>query len=492
MEDLFEYDVFLCFAGKDEELVKPLWQEMSLSGLRVFWSDETLKENVGQSFFEVIQSALVKSRHFLLFCTDKAMLSEWVRIEYVTFFNECYLPSRRKRRLVLFKTKDFDKSSLPPFLRTIQLTESSEEVIKNLGGVDILMLKRENKRLNEKVKLAEGEIFELKGEITKRTKAYKALQGRFRDHISLKEHEERLKEREREIWKKVDLVEKQDVDIQSTGSEIKAGAILEKEIKKQVFTFAYIPPGEFNMGSPSDEPGRRNDEILHKVTLIKGFYMQTTQVTQGQWKAVMGDNPSNFKECGDDCPVETVSWNDVNDFIKKLNELNGSDGKYRLPTEAEWEYAARAGTDTPFAFGKCLSTDDANYSGNHPLEGCPKGEYRRKTIPVGSLKANNWGLYDMHGNVWEWVEDRYGDYPAGSVSDPVGPESGSIRVVRGGGWNYDASCCRSAFRDGNVPGIRINLSWVSPCLFEVLNFVLLNFYPFKIFLESNMGNISKS
>jgi formylglycine-generating enzyme required for sulfatase activity len=201
--------------------------------------------------------------------------------------------------------------------------------------------------------------------------------------------------------------------------------------------FAHIPAGSFMMGSPEDEQGRRVDERQHKVTLTKDFYIQKTEVTQAQWKAVMGNNPSTFKGC-DDCPVETISWNDAQEFIKRLNKLDGRGRKYRLPTEAEWEYAARAGTTTPFAFGKCLSTDEANYNGNYPLKGCPEGEYRQKTIPVASLKPNAWGLYDMHGNVWEWCEDWYGDYPTKPVVDPKGPERGSARVLRGGGWILDA------------------------------------------------------
>jgi len=214
--------------------------------------------------------------------------------------------------------------------------------------------------------------------------------------------------------------------------------------------FVLIPAGTFTMGSPAGEPGRRDDENRHEVTISKSFYMQTTTVTQRQWQKVMGSNPSNFKACGDDCPVENISWNDIQNFIRKLNQQEGTD-KYRLPMEAEWEYAARAGTTTPFHTGNCLSTDQANYNGNHPLSGCPKGEYRGKTVRVGSFAPSAWGLFDMHANVWEWVQDWYGAYPSDRVIDPTGPSSGSMRVIRGGSWYNYAYYCRSAFRGFNNP-----------------------------------------
>jgi formylglycine-generating enzyme required for sulfatase activity len=216
------------------------------------------------------------------------------------------------------------------------------------------------------------------------------------------------------------------------------------------FEFVKIKAGKFMMGSPDSEPGRFDDEILHEVELTKDYYMQTTEVTQGQWQAVMGNNPSYFKSCGSDCPVETVSWNDAQAFIQKLNQLG--QGDFRLPTEAEWEYAARAGTTTPFAFGNCLSTDAANYDGNYPLADCPKGVYRSTTVTVGSLQSNLWKLYDMHGNVYEWCSDWYAPYSSTAVVDPVGPDEGSYRVIRGGSWNGNARYCRSARRNLGSPG----------------------------------------
>ncbi|MGZ6223436.1 MAG: formylglycine-generating enzyme family protein [Syntrophales bacterium] len=225
----------------------------------------------------------------------------------------------------------------------------------------------------------------------------------------------------------------------------------EKEFTNSIgMKFVLIPAGTFMMGSPAGEFGRRDEENRHEVTISKSFYMQTTAVTQGQWQKVMLSNPSNFKNCGDDCPVESISWYDIQNFIRKLNRQEGTD-KYRLPMEAEWEYAARAGTITPFHTGDCLSTDQANYNGEHPLSGCPKGEYRQKTVRVGSFAPNAWGLYDMHANVWEWVQDWYGPYPSSSVIDPTGPSSGSRRVIRGGSWYNYAYYCRSAFRGFNNP-----------------------------------------
>ncbi len=181
--------------------------------------------------------------------------------------------------------------------------------------------------------------------------------------------------------------------------------------------FVLIPPGTFMMGSPSDEPGRVDNETQHQVTLSRSYYLQTTEVTQGQWKAVMGNNPSYFKNCGEDCPVEQVSWFDTQDFIRKLNQKENT-SKYRLPSEAEWEYAARAGKTSPFHTGNCITTDQANYDGNYPLTGCSKGEYRQKKVRVKSFNPNAFGLYDMHGNVYEWCQDWYGVYPSSSVTDP--------------------------------------------------------------------------
>jgi formylglycine-generating enzyme required for sulfatase activity len=210
--------------------------------------------------------------------------------------------------------------------------------------------------------------------------------------------------------------------------------------------FKRIPVGTFFMGSPVGEKNRNPDEGIRLVEIRNPFYLGIYEVTQAQWRTVMGNNPSYF--IGDDRPVEQVSWNDVSAFIDQLNAIEETD-KYRLPTEAEWEYACRSGTAGPFSFGNCLSTTEANYNGNYPYSGCMKGEYWGETLPVGSLRANAFGLYDMHGNVLEWCQDRYDKSayhfnPSPSFRNPT---KGMKRIIRGGGWYLPAYLCRSAHRD---------------------------------------------
>ena len=171
-------------------------------------------------------------------------------------------------------------------------------------------------------------------------------------------------------------------------------------------TFAWIPPGTFLMGSPPEEPERGENEKQHSVTLSQGFYLGIHAVTQAQWKTVMGNNPSHSK--GKDRPVEQVSWDDCQEFCAKLSQKDGK--RYGLPTEAEWEYACRAGTTTPFYFGETIDPDQVNYDGNFPYGKGTKREYGRRTTSVGSFSPNAWGLFDMHGNVWEWCQDEYRPY----------------------------------------------------------------------------------
>lgn len=218
--------------------------------------------------------------------------------------------------------------------------------------------------------------------------------------------------------------------------------------------FRWIAPGFFLMGSPEDEPERGLDETQHDVTLTRGYWLADTACTQGLWQAVMGSKPSRF--IGDPAlPVETVSWDDVQKFLERLNAaVPGLEA--RLPTEAQWEYACRAGTSTPFSFGAQVTPDQVNYNGRDPYADGREGVNRERTVPVKSLPPNAWGMYEMHGNVWEWCADWYGAYDPAAAVDPVGPPDGGFRVLRGGSWFGLGRRARSAFRLRLVPAERFD------------------------------------
>lgn len=216
--------------------------------------------------------------------------------------------------------------------------------------------------------------------------------------------------------------------------------------------FVLIKSGRFTMGSPVGEPGRQDDETAHEVVLSRDFYLSATEVTQRQWVAVMGYNPSTFRKAGLDAPVEQVNWHEVQTFLARLSAHNKA--RFRLPTEAEWEYACRAGTTTAYAFGDRLAATGANYDGRYPLPGQAAGTFRGMTIPVRSFRPNAWGLYDMHGNVWEWCADEHCPYPDGAATDPVNACGSKYKVIRGGSWYFGADSARSALRYTHEPQLR--------------------------------------
>lgn len=221
----------------------------------------------------------------------------------------------------------------------------------------------------------------------------------------------------------------------------------------------WCAPGTFLMGSPDSEPGRHDNEIRHEVTLTNGFWIGRYEVTQEQFARVAGLNPSHDKKDKHlwvlslprpRAPVERIHWEDARKFCEELTRRELTAGRlkgdwvYSLPTEAQWEYAARAGTTTAFAFGDTLHKNQANFGTG------------RRTAPCGSRKPNAWGIYDMHGNVWEWCADWYTPYLADTEIDPAGPANASLRLIRGAAHNFAASMCRSAKRDGQPPASSSN------------------------------------
>jgi formylglycine-generating enzyme required for sulfatase activity/tRNA A-37 threonylcarbamoyl transferase component Bud32 len=273
-------------------------------------------------------------------------------------------------------------------------------------------------------------------------------------------------------------------------TERKPGEIITNSLGMK---FAWIPPETFLMGSPKNEEGREPyqgaDEFQHKVTLTKGFFMGIQQVTRGQFatfvqkagfktqaereggahiwtdKEWKQDPAANWRNPGfeqtNDHPVTCVSWNDAVAFAEWLAKQDNK--RIRLPSEAEWEYACRARTTTPFHFGETISTDQANFDGNYTYGKGTKGKFRQKTTPVGSFPANAWGLFDMHGNLWDWCQDWFGEHPRNDVVDPQGPESGQYRVLRGGSWISDPENCRSACRNGLEPAYRFSIFGLRVC-----------------------------
>jgi WD40 repeat protein/formylglycine-generating enzyme required for sulfatase activity/serine/threonine protein kinase len=265
----------------------------------------------------------------------------------------------------------------------------------------------------------------------------------------IKEQEEKAKKEQEEKAKKEAeaKLKKEAEDAKVKEAQKKAAMILNKEVEVKTelekginLEMVLIPAGKFIMGSPVSEKNHRKDETEHEVTLTKPFYMGKYEVTQEQYEAMMGNNPSKIK--GAKLPVTEVSWLDCQEFIKKLNAK--TNGGYRLPTEAEWEYACRAGTTTAYSFGDSITKDEANVA------------WGTSTKMVGSYKPNAFGLYDMHGNVWEWCEDWKADYPKESVIDPKGPATGQYRLLRGGSFTGAGSHSRAANWWGTLPATKEN------------------------------------
>jgi formylglycine-generating enzyme required for sulfatase activity len=487
-------DIFLSYKSEDRAKAQIIAEAMERNGYSVWW-DRIIPP--GRTWDEVIEEELAAANCMVILWSKESVKSEWVRTE----------ASEGKRRKILIPVLIEDVT--PPFaFRLIEAaklidwdgTVPNPEFDLLLGSVS-RMLGKEPAPEMEIQKMGDQEEDERKkAEVIKAEEAraeeekQKRLQKEEKD--KLKKEKERQKELRRvaikdAIQENIHAVKRKvskekiialllifcillvgywvfpsiDVPNRTNGHRETPTPILETStptpstpsptpIPKYStnsidMEFVLIPAGEFDMGSQSSEVGRYDDEgPVHHVTISEDFYMSKYEVTQKQWREVMGSAPSYFK--GDDLPVEQISWDDVQDFIRELNKKENTD-IYRLPTEAEWEYAARAGTITRYSFG-----DDGSDLGDYAWY---IGNSAEKTHPVGQRKPNSWGLYDMHGNVYEWVQDKWHSSYEGAPADGSAWEdgSGAFRVFRGGSWGRNAEFCRSAVRDGSVPGFRADI-----------------------------------
>jgi formylglycine-generating enzyme required for sulfatase activity len=396
-------DIFLSYKSEDRAKAQLIAELLEQQGCSVWW-DRIIP--VGKTFDEVIEEKLDAAKCVVVLWSEKSIQSKWVRTE----------AAEGNDRGILFPVL-IEKVKVPLAFRRIQ----AANLVDWKGTPDHpqfqLLLRSVTEILGHPPSPPEKRKEE--EERKEKEKQEKEEHDRLQ---KLKEEEERAKRAEQERLHRQKEQKEQKTFTNSIGMK-----------------FVLIPAGEFMMEEEEYE------KPVHNVTISKPFYLGVSPVTQKEWKAVMGDNPSYFK--GDDLPVESVSWNDVQEFIKKLNEKENID-KYRLPSESEWEYAARAGTTTKYYFG-----DDESNLGDYAWY---YDNSDSKTHPVGEKQPNPWGLYDMHGNVWEWVQDSWHANYNGAPDDGSAweDEDGAIRVYRGGGWRAPARYCRSAYRDGDDPGYR--------------------------------------
>jgi formylglycine-generating enzyme required for sulfatase activity len=427
--------IFVSYAHKDRDVVFPLILALHGQGYRI-WYDEGI--DPGNEWPDEIAHALETSSQFLVFISPHAVASRNVR-------NEINLALEIDRKFIAIHLIETQlpsglKLSMGSIQAILKWRMSDEHFSRKLAGSLSTALKGATAPLQ--VPLADVAEVQRAADAKCQAEEKRAADDKRAAEATRQAEGKRLAEEQRQCQHLASLrVPEGCRATAGTAAEpySKSGWAQEVVHEATGMAFRFIPPGAFTMGSPAEEPGRSGDEIQHRVTLSLGFYLGKHPVTQAQWERVMGANPSHFK--GADLPVEQVSWDDCQAFLKKLG------AGARLPTEAEWEYACRAGTASAFSYGDKLDATMANFNGNYPYGGAARGVYREKTTAVGSFKPNTWGMFDMHGNVREWCLGWYGAYPVGAATDPQGAQNGSFRMTRGGSWDIDADRCRSANRD---------------------------------------------
>ncbi len=479
----FKYDLFLSFSSHNLEEAYQVLKILNENHFRVFMSDAELKNHEGGDFGIAINKAIADSEHFIILCTPESMKSNWVQSEYMAFYTTYHVHNRETRKLFVLKGGGFTDNLFDetPLLNTFQQSDSVESILEQLPKQRIIEnLHNLNKQLNQQVANLETQLKHLAGSNKQQIKKddieqhTNQLQSQIEKLKAEKEaleteYKSQITKLKNELKNKTEFADKLETQIRKLQNTVKKDKSiynkLEKEkenLKKELqrlknppkpknanftqkvgntaFDMIYVKGGSFQMGS---KDGNSDENSIHEVTL-SDFYIGKFQVTQKLWQEVMGSNPSYFK--GENRPVENVSWDDCQEFIEKLNRKTKQ--KYRLPSEAEWEFAARGGTKSKgFKYAGSDNVDEvAEYEGNNDKE----------TKPVGGKKPNELGIYDMSGNVWEWCQDKWHDSYKDAPADGSAWESGnsSGRVLRGGSWLYDAKICRVAFRSISTPGNR--------------------------------------
>jgi len=431
--------LFICYAHKDgkrfDELqtyLKPLSQHHRVH----IWSDKRI--DAGKDWQEEIASAIAKSKIALLLVSPDFLVSEFIAKKELPKIFEREKKAELTVLWVLVSECLYEYTPIHKYQAAHNVSRPLDILPK---GRRNQVWKRICQRISKTMETSFGNVGNLQQPKPKKVKPEVPLASPQKPSAA----------------KKAEAARKQEptIEIVSPTVPTKEPTLGDKDIITLpggvTLTMLWVPPGTFLMGSPDTEEERRENETQHPVALTKGFWLGQTAVTQAQWRAVMENNPSRFK--GDQLPVDSVFWNDCQTYIKKLNEeIVG--GGFRLPTEAEWEYACRAGTSTPFSFGETITSEQVNFRGDRPYAGGQQSEYRACTVAVGTLPANPWGFCEMYGNVWEWCGDWYSPYAAGRQRDPVGAASGRSRVLRGGSWDRDGRDCRSAIRVWLRPGYR--------------------------------------
>ncbi len=489
----WEYDLFFSFSSKDLEAARTFCHALRGHGLRVFFSADDLRLRGGQSFGAVITQALSRSRHFLLFCSPNAMQSEWVMLESDTFFQQYHLNDKSRRSFQIAEGPDFQDDLVPVFYRRYQRVRDAEVLLHTLTAFahaaepQILPQLPDPNPNRDKLSEsspqattpAEEHAWEFTTDADNRA-AYERFRARFPQGFYTPEAQARLdafgaddttwefatdNPNEKSLQK---YLSKYPHGLHATEARDQIAALAAEALRAareaDPFHDLMIPikGGTFEMGSNEYD----DEKPPHKVT-VPDFHLCKYLVTQAQWKQIMGNAPSHFK--GDDLPVETVSWDDVQAFLKKLNEkLPAGQKHYRLSSEAEWEYAAKGGNQSEgFKYSGSNDLKEVGWywenSGDKPLSGDWKSEEvtanNCKTHPVGQKTPNELGLYDMSGNVREWCQDVWHDDYKGAPGDGSAWEKGgdsTLRVVRGGSWYYYPIDCRAAYRDGGYAVVRYN------------------------------------